>query len=100
MAGSKPLVHVDVTSDTVCPWCFVGKKKLESAMEATKDKYDFEVEWHPYFLNPNAPKEGISKMDYYKAKFGEERIPPMVDRLTRVRLAGQLSAPSLVLLLP
>jgi len=39
----KKLIQIDVSSDTVCPWCFVGKKNLEKAMEQSKDKFDFEV---------------------------------------------------------
>jgi predicted DsbA family dithiol-disulfide isomerase len=39
----KQLIQIDVSSDTVCPWCFVGKKNLEKAIEQTKDKFDFEV---------------------------------------------------------
>ncbi|KAF7101070.1 hypothetical protein CFC21_102469 [Triticum aestivum] len=66
----KKLIQIDVSSDTVCPWCFVGKKNLEKAMEQTMDKFDFEVRWHPFFLNPDAPKEGVKKSDFYKTKFG------------------------------
>lgn len=42
----KKLIQIDVSSDTVCPWCFVGKKNLEKAMEQTMDKFDFEVSLH------------------------------------------------------
>jgi predicted DsbA family dithiol-disulfide isomerase len=41
--AGKKLIQIDVSSDTVCPWCFVGKKNLEKAMEQNKDKFDFEV---------------------------------------------------------
>ena len=43
MAAAKPSVLVDVTSDTVCPWCYVGKKNIERAIEEVKDKYDVQV---------------------------------------------------------
>jgi hypothetical protein len=43
MSKSKKLIQIDITSDTVCPWCFIGKKYLEKAMEQVKDQYDFEV---------------------------------------------------------
>ncbi|XP_072958071.1 uncharacterized protein [Typha angustifolia] len=69
-SSAKKFIQIDVSSDTVCPWCFVGKKNLEKAMDQTKDKFDFEVRWHPFFLNPSAPKEGIKKSDFYKQKFG------------------------------
>ena len=43
MAAAKPSIQVDVTSDTVCPWCYVGKKNIERAIEEVKDKYDVQV---------------------------------------------------------
>lgn len=85
MAGAvKPVIRIDVTSDTVCPWCFVGKRYLEKAMDASKDRYNFEVKWHPFFLNPNADTKGVDKVEYYKKKFGEERTAGIKDRLTKV----------------
>lgn len=41
--GSRKLIQIDVSSDSVCPWCFVGKKNLDKAIEASKDQYNFEV---------------------------------------------------------
>ncbi|XP_031489771.1 uncharacterized protein LOC116257298 isoform X2 [Nymphaea colorata] len=80
----KKLIRVDIVSDTVCPWCFVGKKNLEKAMNASKDLYAFEVQWHPYLLNPSAPKEGVTKIEYYKMKFGEEQSKQILSRMTKV----------------
>ncbi|CAL0318753.1 unnamed protein product [Lupinus luteus] len=68
--SGKKLVRVDISSDTVCPWCFVGKKNLDKAVAASQDKYNFEIKWHPYQLDPNAPKEGTDKKEYYRKKFG------------------------------
>ncbi|KAK7810052.1 uncharacterized protein CFP56_014350, partial [Quercus suber] len=62
----KKLIKIDISSDTVCPWCFVGKKNLDKAIAASKDHYDFEIRWHPFQLNPSAPKEGINKKEYYR----------------------------------
>ncbi|KAK2633029.1 hypothetical protein EUGRSUZ_L00721, partial [Eucalyptus grandis] len=56
-------------SDTVCPWCCVGKKNLDKAIATAKDQFDFEIKWHPFFLNPSAPK-GVNKKEYYLKKFG------------------------------
>ncbi|KAK8961692.1 hypothetical protein KSP40_PGU014526 [Platanthera guangdongensis] len=81
---SKKLIQIDVSSDTVCPWCFVGKKNLEKAMDLTKDQYNFEVKWHPFFLNPQAPKEGIKKSEYYKSKFGSAQSERIISRMTEV----------------
>jgi len=69
----KKLIKIDINSDTVCPWCFVGKRNLDKAIAAaSKDQYDFEVRWHPFQLNPSAPKEGINKKEYYREKFGSQ----------------------------
>ncbi|KAJ4966902.1 hypothetical protein NE237_018751 [Protea cynaroides] len=68
----KKLIQIDVSSDSVCPWCLVGKKNLDKAMDSSKEKFNFEVKWHPYFLNPSAPKEGVSKREYYQKKFGSK----------------------------
>ncbi|KAH9288481.1 hypothetical protein KI387_032598 [Taxus chinensis] len=69
-SGMKKLIRVDVVSDTICPWCLVGKKRLEKAMEETRDLYNFEVKWHPYMLDPSLPKEGLDKHEYHIKKFG------------------------------
>ncbi|XP_043702034.1 uncharacterized protein YwbO-like [Telopea speciosissima] len=66
----KKLIRIDVSSDPVCPYCFVGKKNLDKAMGLSKDQYDFEIRWHPFFLNPDAPKDGMIKKDFYMRKYG------------------------------
>ncbi|KAG0555630.1 hypothetical protein KC19_12G183300 [Ceratodon purpureus] len=81
MATNKVMIRVDVTSDTICPWCFIGKKHLEQAIANTTDKYSVEVRWHPFFLNPDAPVEGVNKMEHYKAKFGAGRMQMILDRV-------------------
>ena len=60
---------VDVVSDVVCPWCFIGKKRLEKAIELRPD-IEIEVRWRPFFLNSWVPREGISRDEYLTAKFG------------------------------
>ena len=64
-----PPVVVDVVSDVVCPWCFIGKRRLEKAL-ALKPEIPVEVRFHPYFLNPWVPREGISRDQYLTTKFG------------------------------
>ncbi|KAJ4707242.1 DSBA oxidoreductase family protein [Melia azedarach] len=81
--AGKKLVQVDVGSDTVCPWCFVGKRNLDKAIATSKDQYDFEIRWHPFFLNPSAPKEGVNKREFYEAKFGA-RAHGIMARMTEV----------------
>ncbi|CAM0950846.1 unnamed protein product [Alopecurus aequalis] len=82
--SGKKLIQIDVSFDTVCPWCFVGRKNLEKAMEQTMHKFDFEVRWHPFFLNPDAPKEGVKKSDFYKAKFGPVQYERAEARMTEM----------------
>ena len=59
MPDNQP-VRIDVVSDVVCPWCFIGKRRLEKAL-ALKPDMPVEVHWHPYFLNDWIPREGISR---------------------------------------
>lgn len=82
--AERPKVQVDVISDTVCPWCYVGKLRLDSAIAEVKDRMDVEVRWLPFFLNPDASKEGVNKMEYYVQKFGSARTQQMVPYMTSV----------------
>lgn len=68
MSNATPL-PIDVVSDVVCPWCFVGKRFLEKAI-ALKPEIPVAVRFRPYFLNPWVPREGMSREDYLIAKFG------------------------------
>ncbi|KAH9739687.1 DSBA domain-containing protein [Citrus sinensis] len=82
-SAGKKLIRIDVSSDTVCPWCFVGKRNLDKAIASSKDQYDFEIRWHPFFLNPSAPKEGVNKKDFYENKFGSQN-QGIIARMTEV----------------
>ena len=68
MSSVQP-VRIDVVSDVVCPWCFIGKRRLEKALALAPD-VPVEVHWRPYFLNDWVPPEGISREDYLVTKFG------------------------------
>lgn len=65
----KPLT-VEVASDVVCPWCYIGKRRLEKALAAVKGEIQAEIRWLPFQLNPGMPKEGMPRAEYRKAKFG------------------------------
>jgi predicted DsbA family dithiol-disulfide isomerase len=65
---TSPLM-IDVFSDVVCPWCFIGKRRLEKAI-ALRPEVPVEVRYRPYFLNPWVPREGMSRVDYLTTKFG------------------------------
>ena len=64
----KPL-KIDIVSDVVCPWCYIGKKRIEDAL-ALATGVPVEVNWRPFFLNSWVPREGISRDEYLTAKFG------------------------------
>ena len=61
---------VDVISDVICPWCYIGKRRLERAIAAVEGQHEVQVHWHPFQLNPMMPKEGISRKEYRTRKFG------------------------------
>jgi predicted DsbA family dithiol-disulfide isomerase len=67
-------LSIDVVSDVVCPWCYIGKRRLEAALELyRKQRPDApapEVAYHPFELNPDMPREGIARADYIAKKFG------------------------------
>jgi len=67
-------LSIDVVSDVVCPWCYIGKRRLEAALELyRKQRPDApapEVAFHPFELNPDMPREGITRADYIAKKFG------------------------------
>jgi predicted DsbA family dithiol-disulfide isomerase len=63
------MIRLDIFSDPVCPWCYIGKANLDRALEAKPD-HMFEVEWHPFQLNPDMPAAGVDRMEYLAAKFG------------------------------
>jgi predicted DsbA family dithiol-disulfide isomerase len=68
MSALKPL-KIDIVSDVVCPWCYIGKHRIESALKLVTD-VPVDVQWRPFFLNPWVPREGISRDEYLTAKFG------------------------------
>jgi predicted DsbA family dithiol-disulfide isomerase len=68
MSTLKPL-QIDIVSDVVCPWCYIGKRRIENALALTPD-VPVEIKWRPFFLNSWVPREGISRDEYLTAKFG------------------------------
>lgn len=62
-------VKLDILSDPICPWCYIGKTQLDRALEAAGD-HPFVVEWHPFQLNPDMPEGGMDRRDYLERKFG------------------------------
>ena len=64
-------MNVDIISDTICPWCFVGKRRFERALRERPD-VQAEVRWRTFQLNPEMPAEGMDRSDYVNQKFGGE----------------------------
>jgi len=63
------MIKLDIISDSICPWCYIGKAHLDRAMEAAPD-HPFTVEWHPFQLNPTMPEGGMDRREYLEHKFG------------------------------
>ena len=80
MSDRRP-VRIDVVSDVVCPWCFIGKRRLEKALALASD-VPVEVHWRPYYLNDWIPVEGIGRDQYLTTKFGSpERYQGIAQRV-------------------
>ena len=62
-------VKLDILSDPICPWCYIGKTNLDKALAAIPD-HPFVIEWHPFQLNPDMPDEGMDRREYLEGKFG------------------------------
>jgi predicted DsbA family dithiol-disulfide isomerase len=82
---------IDMVSDVVCPWCFIGKRRLEKAI-ALKPEIPVVVRFRPYFLNPWVTREGISREDYLTTKFGSpERYRDIAQRVAQAAAAEGLT---------
>ncbi len=62
-------VKLDILSDPICPWCYIGKTHLDKALADVPD-HPFVIEWHPFQLNPDMPREGMDRREYLERKFG------------------------------
>jgi predicted DsbA family dithiol-disulfide isomerase len=81
MSVAAPSIQVEVISDVVCPWCYIGKRRLEAAIALNPD-IEVHVNWRPYFLNDWIPREGIDRQTYLETKFGSaERYAVIAERI-------------------
>ena len=85
---SPAALRLDVVSDTICPWCWIGKRRLEAALGRIGDELALDVRWRPFELNPDLPREGISRRDYRTAKFGSWERSLALDAEVRAAGAG------------
>ena len=75
-------MHIDIISDAICPWCYIGKKRLDKALDiAIDDLGPVTVNWRPFFLDPTIPAEGVDRKDYLKRKFGDNKGGSMYQAL-------------------
>ena len=79
-------MRLEVVSDTVCPWCLIGKRRLEKALAQRQD-VGVEVVWRPFELNPDMPAKGLPREAYLDAKFGGRRRADEI--YAAVRAAGE-----------
>jgi predicted DsbA family dithiol-disulfide isomerase len=112
------MMHIEVVSDAICPWCFIGKRHMDTALAMlAKEGLTFTVEWRPYQLNPDMPQDGVPRASYRAAKFGSaaraqeldasvanagrvvglefhfdrmERTPNTIEAHRAIRLAGEV----------
>ncbi len=70
MNQSGALLRIEIYSDVICPWCYVGKRRLERALGQLDDRVKAQISWRPFQLNPTMPEEGMDRALYLKAKFG------------------------------
>jgi predicted DsbA family dithiol-disulfide isomerase len=84
-------VHADVVSDVVCPWCYIGKRRLEAATRLNPGT-KVDINWRPYFLNPWIPREGIDRKTYLETKFGSvQRYAAIAQRVAAAAAAEGLT---------
>lgn len=74
---NKQKIKIDIVSDINCPWCYLGEQRLKNAMQAVEDRYEFEVQFKPFELNPQAPPEGEEKETYFARNYGKDALPRM-----------------------
>ncbi|KAK9811679.1 hypothetical protein WJX72_008223 [[Myrmecia] bisecta] len=65
-------IRIDVWSDLACPWCYVGKRRLDKALDRYKSKVDFDVTWHPYMIDPRTNQAGEEYLAYNRRRWGSD----------------------------
>jgi predicted DsbA family dithiol-disulfide isomerase len=85
---TKPLL-IEIASDVICPWCYIGKRRLEKALESLKGEVDARIEWLPFQLNPGMPVEGVARAEYRRAKFGSVEKGRSLDARVAQEGAGE-----------
>jgi predicted DsbA family dithiol-disulfide isomerase len=84
----KPLL-IEIASDVICPWCYIGKRRLEKALESLKGEVEVSIQWLPFQLNPDMPEQGVARADYRRAKFGSVEKGRVLDARVAQEGAGE-----------
>jgi predicted DsbA family dithiol-disulfide isomerase len=87
MSNMSAQMRIDIYSDTVCPWCFLGKRRFELAL-GLRPQYEPRVAWRPFELNPDLPWDGVERAAYLTAKLGDEARIAAVDETLKALGAG------------
>ncbi len=90
------MVRLDIFSDPICPWCYIGKARLDRALEA-RPGHPFQIQWHPFQLNPDMPPGGMDRREYLETKFGGQKgavqaYMPIVEEAERAGLSINFEA--------
>ena len=89
------MIKLDIVSDPICPWCYIGKTLLDQAL-AQRPDHPFEIEWHPFQLNPDLPEGGMDRREYLETKFGgkDGAAHPYLPRNAGARFSKKAATPS------
>ena len=71
------MVRLDIYSDPICPWCYIGKTHLDRALEGLTEN-PFEINWHPYQLNPDMPLSGMDRKEYLAVSYTHLTLPTIL----------------------
>jgi len=84
----KPLL-IEIASDVICPWCYIGKRRLEKALASLAGEVEARIEWLPFQLNPDMPAGGLARAEYRRAKFGSMEKGRALDARVAQEGAGE-----------
>ena len=92
-SGAKATLAIEVISDAICPWCWVAKRRLESALAALAPDITATVTWRPFELNPEMPKAGVDRRAYRSAKFGSWQRSQALDAQVAATMLIRIAVP-------
>jgi predicted DsbA family dithiol-disulfide isomerase len=85
---NKQKIKIDIVSDINCPWCYVGEQRLNKAIAATSNKYEFDISFKPFELNASIGQDGMERMEYFKNNYGPAILSQLDDINQRLVDAG------------